>query len=59
MLILQGFPGDSGYNLVLEEAPSFPHHLFEEGGERPLEVDISGNLYWLLQDLAGVSVSLE
>jgi hypothetical protein len=57
-LILQGFPGEMGYNLVLEEGP-FPHQLFEKEGQSPLEVDISGNLYWLLQDLEGISVSLE
>jgi hypothetical protein len=56
-LILLGFPGERGYNLELVEH-DFPFHFFEEG-EMPATVDMSGNLYHLLKDIEGISVSLE
>lgn len=55
-LILSGFPGDQGYNLELLE-DNFPFHLFVEG-KKPAVVDMSGNLYHLLKDIQGISVSL-
>lgn len=57
-LILQGFPGEDGYNLVLEEQ-SFPHRIFEEAKKSSTTVDFSGNLYVLLQSIEGISVFLE
>lgn len=56
-LILLGFPGELGYNLELAEH-HFPFHFFEEG-EMPPTVDMSGNLYYLLKDVEGISVSIE
>lgn len=57
-LILQGFPGEEGYNLVLEER-TFPHEIFKKTAQKPVEADMSGNLYHLLQDMEGLSVFLE
>jgi hypothetical protein len=56
-LILLGYPGEAGYNLELAEQ-DFPHALFRAAGKKPTIVDLSGNLYACLKDIAGLSVSV-
>ena len=57
-LILQGYSGKEGYNLILEEY-SFPHYLFEQEGKIPVQVDLSGNLYLLIKDIPEILASVE